>query len=99
MLTIQLAESRSEVIALFEHSFAPALDVGVEFGAELAHASAQVVEVEVDRGELGERAVAVGERVGCILVALRCAEIGLRCAEVGAGCGSHVEMCEIGSDG
>lgn len=61
VLTVEFAETCSEVIALLEHSFAATLDVGVEFGAEFAHAPAQVVEVEVDCWELGERAVAVGE--------------------------------------
>ena len=91
VLTIQLAETGSKVIALFEDSFAAAFDVGVEFAGEIAHAPAEVVEIEVDGWELGERAVAVGEGVAGILVGLRCAEVALRGAEVGCCCGSHLE--------
>jgi len=91
VLTVQLAETCSEVIAFLEYPFAAPLDVGVEFGGEFAHAPAQVVEVEVDGRQLGEWAVAVGEGGWCILMRLRRAEVGLGCAEAGCGGGGgHV---------
>ena len=90
VLTIQLGQSRPEIIALLQHSFAAALDVGVELRGEFAHAAAEVVKVEVNGRQLGERAVAVGECVCCILMELRGAEVGLRGAKIRcARCCSH----------
>lgn len=52
MLTVEFCDVHAELIALFQHSPAPILDKCVESRCELVHAAAQVVEAEVDRGQL-----------------------------------------------
>jgi hypothetical protein len=47
-LTIQLAQSRFELISLFKHAFAAFFDETVKFDREFGHAPAQVIEGYVD---------------------------------------------------
>lgn len=50
--TFELCDVHAKGVALFEHAFAAALDEVVEALGELGHAFAQVVEAEVDGGEV-----------------------------------------------
>ena len=50
--TFELCDVHAKGVALFEHAFAAALDEVIEALGELGHAFAQVVEAEVDGGEV-----------------------------------------------
>jgi hypothetical protein len=48
---LQFGEINVELISLLQDLLPATLDEGVEFGGELGHAVAQVLEAEVDAGE------------------------------------------------
>lgn len=52
MHTFKLGNVHAKGVALFEHAFAAALDEVVEALGELSHTFAQVIEAEVDGGEV-----------------------------------------------
>jgi len=64
--TMKLCDIHVELVALFQHSSAPILNKCIESRSELVHATAQVVESEVDRGQLvGHRRRIVGGSAHC----------------------------------
>jgi hypothetical protein len=50
--TMKLCDVHVELVALFQHSASPILNKRIEARGELVHATAQVVESEVDGGQL-----------------------------------------------
>jgi hypothetical protein len=50
--TLQLCDIHAELVALFQHALATLLNKVVEACRELCHARAEVLEAEVDAGQL-----------------------------------------------
>ena len=65
--TMEFCDIHAELISLFQYSSAPVLDESIKSCSELVHATAQIVESEVDAGQLvghGRRIVRGGAHRG-----------------------------------